>query len=202
VNALSKDEVGDFVNRFFVSSFQKVGTFKIANGQKQGGNVATYFCVPDGRVLHVIAGPVAAKAFLEEANWTIERAKAAIAESKGDGAKFKRLMRKYHADRLEEEYGAKVTPVLKDQIMQNLTTAVAYRDSQGRHLAPVLPLPPIENPTGVTRQLTNAGKVHQLLAAHAMMKIEDLYGAIFEGILGEKVTTRPVQTDNPFPQGK
>ena len=32
--------------------------FKIVGGAKQGGNVATYFCAPDGRVLHVIAGPV------------------------------------------------------------------------------------------------------------------------------------------------
>ena len=44
---------------FFVSSFQKVATFRIvAGGQKQGGNVASYFCAPDGRVLHIVAGPV------------------------------------------------------------------------------------------------------------------------------------------------
>jgi hypothetical protein len=37
------------------------------------------------------------------------------------------------------------------------------------------------------------------MAAHAMVKIEKLYGSIFEGILGEKVSTKPVEIVNPFP---
>ena len=53
MNALANPEVGKYLNEYFVSSFQKVGTFRIVNGQKQGGNVASYFCAPDGRVLHV-----------------------------------------------------------------------------------------------------------------------------------------------------
>jgi len=39
VNALANPEVGTFINKHFVSSFQKVATFQIVNGQKQGGNV-------------------------------------------------------------------------------------------------------------------------------------------------------------------
>ncbi len=58
MNALASPEVGKFVTENFCSSYQKVATFKIVGGAKQGGNVATYFCAPDGRVLHVIAGPV------------------------------------------------------------------------------------------------------------------------------------------------
>jgi len=38
-----------------------------------------------------------------------------------------------------------------------------------------------------------------LLAAHSMKKIETLYGSIFEGILGEKVSTKPVEVATPFP---
>ena len=38
-----------------------------------------------------------------------------------------------------------------------------------------------------------------MLAAHSMRKIETLYGSIFEGILGEQVSTKPVIVDNPFP---
>jgi hypothetical protein len=198
VNALAKDEVGKFVNKYFVASFQRVGSFRITQGQKQGGNVTSYFCTPDGRVLHAIAGPVDAKAFLEEANWVIEKTKDAMTRSKGDATKFKELLRKHHADRLEAKYGVRVTPVLKDQILQNLETATAYRDSKGRSLAPVLPLPPVENQTDLKNGLSNTARVHRLLAAHAMMKIENLYGAIFQGILGETVTTKPVQADTPF----
>jgi hypothetical protein len=49
------------------------------------------------------------------------------------------------------------------------------------------------------KQLNNVAKTHQLLAAHAGAKIENLYGAVFQGILNEKVTTRPVQGNTPFP---
>ncbi len=66
MNALANDEVGKYLAEHFVSSFQKVATFKIAGGQKQGGNVASYFCAPDGRVLHVVAGPVDAATMLRE----------------------------------------------------------------------------------------------------------------------------------------
>jgi hypothetical protein len=83
VNALANAEVGKFLNEYFVSSFQKVGTFRIVNGQKQGGNVASYFCAPDGRVLHVVAGPVDAATILREAKWVVEGTKKAMTESKG-----------------------------------------------------------------------------------------------------------------------
>jgi hypothetical protein len=38
-----------------------------------------------------------------------------------------------------------------------------------------------------------------LLAAYSMQKIENLYGTVFENILGEKVTTKPVEIVTPFP---
>jgi len=38
-----------------------------------------------------------------------------------------------------------------------------------------------------------------LFAAHAMTKLEKVYGSVFEGILGEKVTTKPVEIVTPFP---
>ena len=37
------------------------------------------------------------------------------------------------------------------------------------------------------------------MAAHSMKKIETVYGSIFEGILGEKVSTKPIIIDTPFP---
>lgn len=196
MNALANDEVGKLVSKYFVSSFQRVGTFKIADdGQKQGGNVASYFCAPDGRVLHVIAGPVDAQTFLEEARWVVRTVQEAIPQSKGDGTQFKQLMRGAHAERLQEKHNVRVTAFRKDEIQQDLASATAYRDADGRALAPILSLPPVEN---ARDPATNAAKVHQLLAGHAGRKIEDLYGAVFQGILGEKVSTRPVQANRLF----
>ena len=53
--------------------------------------------------------------------------------------------------------------------------------------------------------LGNQGRVHMLMAGHCMVKIENIYGSIFEGILNEKISTKPVEVVTPFPwlkQGK
>ena len=134
MGALANREVGKFLNENFVSSFQKVGTFRIVetpNGPttKQGWNVASYFCAPDGRVLHVVAGPVDAATMLREARWVVETTRKALAECKDDGAAFKAYLRKAHV------------------------------------LLTVAPAP----------------------------RLGDLYRAVFEGILGEKRSTNPVE---------
>jgi hypothetical protein len=222
VNALANPEVGKYLEENFVSSFQKVATFKIVGKQKQGGNVATYFCAPDGRVLHCIAGPVDAQTFLREAKWIYETAEKAVADSKGDGAKFKALMRTAHAQKLRTNYGLVVQPVTYDTPKQDPDSPLTYRDPTGRPLAPVLPPPPIDGPdvkframqeaaarapgalglqdrAGRRWALPNQGRVHMLLAAHSMNKIETIYASIFQGILGEQVSTRPIEIVNPFP---
>jgi hypothetical protein len=223
VNALADPDVGNYLNEYFVSSFQKVATFRIvAGGQKQGGNVASYFCAPDGRVLHVVAGPVDAATLLREARWVVETTKAAMAESKGDGIAFKTYFRKAHAERLRREHGLVVEPVTFDPpAHQDETSALTYRDPSGRPLAPVLPPPPIDGPDvsfkfaqetaaralgaapvadrrGARWVLGNQGRVHMLLAGHALTKIDRIYGSIFENILGEKVSTKPVEVATPF----
>jgi hypothetical protein len=228
VNALANPEVGKYVNEYFCASFQKVATFKIVNGQKQGGNVATYFCAPDGRVLHCVAGPVDAATMLREARWVVEVAKKAIEESKGDGGTFKAILRKAHAERLKSEYGLVVEPVTFDPPEpQGENDSLTYRDPTGRALAPRLPPPPVDGPDvrldeaefnrrqakeanapGAANMycrdgrrqvvLGNQGRVHQVMAAHSMVKIEKVYGTVFENILGEKISTKPVEVTSPF----
>ena len=78
---LAHPQVGEYLNRHFVSAFQKVATFQINGGQKQGGNVASYFCTPDGLVLHAVAGPVDAGTFLREAHWAQDTYEAALLEA-------------------------------------------------------------------------------------------------------------------------
>jgi hypothetical protein len=223
VNALANKDVGKYLGEYFVSSFQKVATFKIVGQQKQGGNVASYFCAPDGRVLHVVAGPVDAATLLKEARWVVDTAEKAIKESKNDGAKFKAILRKVHAERLRAEHGLVVEPVTFDPTeVQDEKSALTYRDPSGRPLAPKLPPPPIDGPdvnfrllqaaeakaAGAMRLadrrgrpwvLGNQGRVHMLMAAYSLVKIEKIYGTVFENILGEKVSTKPVQVVTPFP---
>jgi hypothetical protein len=225
VNALANEEVGKYLNENFVSSYQKVATFKVVGGQKQGGNVASYFCAPDGRVLHVVAGPVDAATLLREAKWTVETTRKAMKEAKDDGAKFKAYFRKAHAEKLRVENGLTVEPVLFDPVVeQDPKSALTYNDPSGRPLAPKLPPPPIDGPDVTFRAkaeaankaapagaaliadrkggrwaLNNQGRVHMIMAAHCMTKIENVYGTIFENILGEKISTKPVEIVSPFP---
>jgi hypothetical protein len=227
VGALNNAEVGSYVNEFFVASYQKVATFKIVGNQKQGGNVAAYFCAPDGRVLHAVAGPVDAATMLREAKWVVETAKAAIAGSGGDGAKFKTRFRTAHAEKLRRETGLVVEPTTFDPPdPQDDRGALTYRDPTGRPLAPKLPPPPIDGPDvalaakefaarqdaagaapgartladrrGRPVVLNNQALVHQILAAHALVPIEKVYGTVFENILGEKISTKPVEVTRPF----
>lgn len=216
MGALANPEVGNFINANFVSAFQKVATFRIVNGQKQGGNVASYFCAPDGRVLHVIAGPVDAGTFLREARWVVDGVRTAMAEAKRSGLTFKSMFRRWHADRLRAEHGMIVEPVTFDPPSEvEASDALSYRDPSGAPVASLLPPAPVDGPD-VTFDaqaqksrttegapdfldqrkrgwaLSNPGRVHALMAAHAMGRIERVYGTIFESILGERITTQPV----------
>src|SRR5947209_16235224 len=130
----------------------------------------------------------------------------AMAQSKGDGARFKALFRQWHTDRLRREHGLVVEPVTYDPPEEDAKSALTYRDPTGRPLAPKLPPPPIAGPDvqllhlqesakatagavavkdkkGKQWSLPNQGRVHLLMAAHGMAKIETIYGAVFEGIL-------------------
>ncbi len=174
-------------------------------------------------LFHALAGPVDAGTMLREAQWVVETATKGIEASKGDGAAFKAYMRTAHAAKLRAEHGLVVTPLTYDppETADN-TGSLTYRDPTGRPLAPILPPAPIDGPDvkframqelsakaagampvldrrGARWSLNNQGRVHVLLAAHAMGKIDQLYGSVFEGILGERITTRPVEVVNPFP---
>jgi len=223
VNALADPKVGKYLDEHFVAAFQRVGTFRIVGKQKQGGNVATYFCAPDGRVLHAIAGPVNADTMLRESKWIVETTKKAIEDCKGDGGKFKVIMRTAHADKLKREHGLAVEPITFDPPeKQDANDALTYRDPTGLPLAPILKPAPIDGPDVTFRAkqdqaknaagaaqvldrrggawtLGNQGRVHVLMAAHSMAKIDRVYASVFEGILGERISTLPVEVVDPFP---
>ncbi len=100
MNALTNPEVGKYLNGSFVATYQKVGTFTINGGQKQGGNVASYFCTSEGRVLHIIAGPVKADVLLREARWVVETSKLALLEDVKTEVRLRLFWRKAHVERL------------------------------------------------------------------------------------------------------
>jgi len=178
VGALVSPDVGDYLNRHFVSAFQKVASFRIVGGAKQGGNVASYFCTPEGRVLHAIAGPVAADVFLREARWAHETLQMANL-AKTPEADLRAFFRKAHVDRLRQEHGLRL-PLERlappDDVRSEVLGALL---DQNLHL-----------------QLNNQGKTHLVLAVAAMPRLEQVYQVVFERILNQKISTQPVQVRN------
>ncbi len=172
MNALAKPDVGQYLNDHFVSAFQKVASFKIVNGQKQGGNVASYFCTPDGRVLDAVAGPVDGPTLLREARWVVETCNLADLDGKlgGGAADLKAFFGKAHADRLLRETGVASNLAPRPEFTAEDVAAVLDRG----------------------RGLDNAGRIHLLLATYPLAPIGKVYRPIFERVLNEQVSTTPV----------
>jgi hypothetical protein len=175
---LTNEEVGNYLDEHFVSCYQKVGTFRLVNGQKQGGNVASYFCLSDGSVLHAVAGPVDAATLLCEARWVIDSRKLAMTESNGDYDRYLDFFRKAHADRLRHEHRVKIdTTALAAQMGENM-------DKDPRQLL-----------RRIRKGASAQAQVHLLLAVRPLANITEVYPVVFEKILGERISTLPVQVN-------
>jgi hypothetical protein len=173
VRALSDANVANYLNQHFVSSYQKVGNFRIVNGQKQGGNVAGYFTLSDGRVLHVVAGPVDAATLLREARWVVETRKLAVLTSQGKDAKYKAAWGQAHAERLQAEQGIMV----KFKPSARSYASASVRQNGVHHMGSAH---------------TPQAQVHLLLANDPLIGIDKIYRTVFEKILKERISTRPV----------
>ena len=67
MTALADARVAEFLQERVIATYMKVGTFQKIGNRKVGGNVASYFCLPDGAVVHAVPGPSNAATFLSEA---------------------------------------------------------------------------------------------------------------------------------------
>ena len=174
MNALADAGVADFLNDHCVATYMKVGTFRIVNGQKVGGNVASYFCRPDGAVLHAVPGKVDAATLLTEARWAVETHKTVLTFSTNfvlgtiDAQKAKARVRRAH----EERYLAEARPELRDPRQRNRVNVVLSRTL----------------PTHVSQQ----GQAHWLLATDPLPPLEQVYPIIWERILNERLYGLPV----------
>jgi hypothetical protein len=162
VGALSNPEVGEYLNEHFVSA--------------QGGNVVSYFALPNGTVLHAVAGPVDGAELLREARWVIETRKMGMARSRGNMTRYKSFWGQAHAERLQTEH----TISLGLRSPSNITS--------------------LRSPGAATRQLLRPnlnlqGQIHWLLAIRPLVKLDQISNLVFEQILGQKVSALPVQVN-------
>ncbi len=87
---------------------QQVGSFEVVNRAgvlvKNGGNVASYFCTPDGRVIHAVTGPVSAEELLTAARWVVDVA------SGGGAVDDSRRIAAAHREMLQDPSRAVASP--------------------------------------------------------------------------------------------
>jgi hypothetical protein len=123
--------VAKYLARHFVAAHQQVGAFEVIDQfgrlQKNGGNVASYFCTPDGRVIHAVLGPVPPDALLAEARWAV----AAVADSATDSATLPTQLAAAHREALagpsaDNPQGRRVHQLLAERPLPPLKDI--YRD--------------------------------------------------------------------------
>lgn len=164
--------MGELFAKNFVAAHQQVGDFVAnnVNGEivKQGGNVASYFCTPSGRVIHAVIGPVGADELLREANWALNAWKEAAKQSGLPSQQ--RLVSIAHQKEFSSTSGSQAAQLV----------------ARGMNLPSGIPWGAVSRLVGTQPQ-----KVHQLLAQKPLAPLEELYVDVFERILGERVSETP-----------
>jgi hypothetical protein len=192
VNALANPEVGKYLNDHFVSAFQKVSSFKIVQGQKQGGNVASYFCLPDGKVIHAIAGPVNAETFLTEAKWVVDLQNMASLEAPKHDNRYVAFIRHAHTLRVQKELGVGEGAALSRAAAGGACAGCGGGGFTGFTAGYPKGMYPGYNPQVAFNRLSTQGKVNLLFSQHPLAGLDQIYKYVFTTILGQTISTLPV----------
>ena len=185
MNALADARVASYLHEHFVATHLKVGTFQIVGDRKVGGNVASYFCLPDGTVLHAVPGPVNGAAFLNEVRWAWEVRRSALTHATDlvtgaiDHGRWQSEVRKAH----EERYVAALNPALARRLRLTAPSGGPNAaDGKGNvSLGSVLP-----------RNVNQQAQVHWLLATRPLERIDQIYPIVWQEILREPLSSLPV----------
>jgi hypothetical protein len=156
-----------------VSAYKKVGTFRKAGTNKQGGNVATYFCLPDETVVHVVPGPVAADVFLREARWAVDVYESAVLEHPDDPDGQRDYLKLAHGIRYLTDQGRGVP-----------------RAGKG---APLAARVNGQMPKALPRGADALEQAHWLLWANPLPRLAAVYRTVWTDVLNETVTDEPVR---------
>jgi hypothetical protein len=158
-----------------VAAYKKVGTFRKDGGTKTGGNIATYFCRPDGTVVHVIPGPVSADVFLREARWAVDVHESAVLDHGDDADRQRDYLKLAHATRyLAERRGGNALP----------------RGGKGELVAARLDA---LMPKTLPRAGGTLGQAHWLLWSEPLPRLSTIYRTVWTDVLNEQVTDAPVR---------
>jgi hypothetical protein len=124
---------------------------------------------------------VDAATLLREARWVVETRKMALLESHGDLRRYQQVFRLAHAERL---------PAASAFASVNWQRLPLYRPSEAALTA-------LLDRTPAARQLDRQGQVHLLLAFYPLAPLDQAYKVVYNKVLDETISTRPVAEGSP-----
>jgi len=158
--------------------------------KKNGGNVATIFCTPDGRVIHAVGKAVDADQLLEEAEWAVDLWSKV---KQSDPATQQAMVEQAHLASLgatSEAYAERVRqelPEAYEQFVRNRERYAAQRDggSDLRQRMRDLRAPELVARYKAARKFSG-DRAHQILAAQPLGEYQSLESELFEKLTGER----------------
>jgi hypothetical protein len=180
--------------------------------EKNGGNVVTYFCTPDMRVVHFVVGPVSAGVLHDEAAWAHRvydevknRSIDELTKAQADALAYKQLdaVRREHVAMLDDQAKISVRSAALQFAQKPRSAGAMYQsDSYGRTSKKRLPPPRrweslIWNVGGDKEE-----RVHRILAVDPLPLLAEVDSSVFQQIAGERVNDRDGSVDRTMAKVK
>jgi hypothetical protein len=161
--------------------------------QKNGGNVAGYFCTTKGRVVHAVVGPVSADELLEAANWAVDAHDRARDAAQGDQTKFERLIESAHLEALGVDPGEFRNLVRAAGLSRRSRSQweARYPVSYGGREPRTASEKAAARQVGLRREILQpyaTDEVHLRLAADPLPRLVDVAGEFFEDLANQPVS--------------
>lgn len=193
--------MAEFIAKHFVATYQQAGDFEVVNVngrlQKNGGNVASYFCTPEARVIHAVGKPVSGQKLLAEARWAVDTWDRIRQRAPNGGRSQMRLLQQAHLAELgtnlaqfNREY-RKELPRAREQFASRMQS-IAQRRAKGdyRRERRERVVPPETAARRKAAKRFSGEKAHQILAAEPLASFAQVSRRLFEKLTGERYSER------------
>jgi hypothetical protein len=153
--------------------------------QKNGGNVASYFCTADSRVVHAIAKPVSADKLLQAAVWAVETHRGALLADPQDLLIQREFVQQAHLAKLDttsESFRWKI-----DEEMPEATKAYDKKMKDGKTRWEKSPESAFLIASRWAARKLGGNRAHQIMAAQPLAELSEVYKEVFEELTNERV---------------
>lgn len=199
MGALSDPFVSQILGQKFIATYEQVGDFTALRVRdevvKQGGNVVSYFCTPDLRVIHMVKGPVEANELLAAAKWAVRTHDLIKQSPKASLDDQMRIVQEAHLSELSVS-----TSDFRQATMMALPSANLRYGSQYANAARygcqcengTTPKSPqvLARRMAMSQFGNHHDDVHSILAIEPMVSLPTVYEEYFKRLVNEDVSHR------------